>query len=111
MADVQLNEKLQKIATEIEGLTVVEVADLAKYLEEKFGVTAVAAVALALFQHFLISLEFAAGKVDPFIDNVALLAIGIIFGGAGGQVLLNGTVKKVENLNDRVQTIEKVTNT
>lgn len=45
MADVQLNEKLQKIATEIEGLTVVEVADLAKYLEEKFGVTAVAAVA------------------------------------------------------------------
>ncbi|MBP6994351.1 50S ribosomal protein L7/L12 [Candidatus Woesebacteria bacterium] len=45
MTDVQLNEKLQKIATEIEKLTVVEVADLAKYLEDKFGVTAVAAVA------------------------------------------------------------------
>ena len=45
MADVQLSEKLQKIATEIEALTVVEVADLAKYLEEKFGVTAMAAVA------------------------------------------------------------------
>lgn len=45
MADVQLSEKLQKIATEIETLTVVEVADLAKYLEEKFGVTAMAAVA------------------------------------------------------------------
>lgn len=45
MTDVQLNEKLQKIAAEIEGLTVVEVADLAKYLEDKFGVTAVAAVA------------------------------------------------------------------
>ena len=45
MADVQLNEKLQKIASEIEKLTVVEVADLAKYLEDKFGVTAVAAVA------------------------------------------------------------------
>lgn len=45
MSDNQLNEKLQKIATEIEKLTVVEVADLAKYLEDKFGVTAVAAVA------------------------------------------------------------------
>lgn len=68
--------------------------------------TAVAAVALALLQHFLISLEFAAGKVDPFIDNVALLAIGIIFGGAGGQVLLNGTVKKVNNLEHRVTNTE-----
>lgn len=45
MADVVLSDKLQKIASEIETLTVVEVADLAKYLEEKFGVTAVAAVA------------------------------------------------------------------
>ncbi len=40
MADVQLNEKLQKIAQEIESLTVLEMADLAKYLEDKFGVTA-----------------------------------------------------------------------
>lgn len=45
MTDIQLNDKLQKIAEEIEKLTVVEVADLAKYLEDKFGVTAVAAVA------------------------------------------------------------------
>ncbi|MBI1863225.1 50S ribosomal protein L7/L12 [Candidatus Microgenomates bacterium] len=43
MAD--LSDKLQKIATEIEGLTVVEVSELASYLEEKFGVTAMAAVA------------------------------------------------------------------
>lgn len=40
MADVQLNEKLQKIAESIETLSVIELADLAKYLEEKFGVTA-----------------------------------------------------------------------
>ncbi len=45
MSDIQLSEKLQKIASEIEALTVVEVADIAKYLEEKFGVTAMAAVA------------------------------------------------------------------
>lgn len=40
MSDVKLNEKLQKIATELEGLTTLEMADLAKYLEEKFGVSA-----------------------------------------------------------------------
>lgn len=40
MSDTKLNEKLQKIAAEIEKLTVVEMADLAKYLEEKFGVSA-----------------------------------------------------------------------
>lgn len=40
MADAQLSEKLQKIAEQIEQLSVVELADLAKYLEEKFGVSA-----------------------------------------------------------------------
>jgi large subunit ribosomal protein L7/L12 len=50
MADeqtVQLNEKLQKIAEQIEGLTVVELADLAKYLEEKFGVSGMPMMAAA----------------------------------------------------------------
>lgn len=41
----ELSEKMQKIATEIESLTVLEMAELAKYLEDKFGVTAMAAVA------------------------------------------------------------------
>ena len=40
MSDIKLSEKIQKIATEVEGLTVVEMAELAKYLEEKFGVSA-----------------------------------------------------------------------
>ena len=40
MSDLKLSEKLQKIATEVEALTVVEMAQLAKYLEEKFGVSA-----------------------------------------------------------------------
>ncbi len=39
MQDNKLPEKLEKIAKEIEGLTVVEMAQLAKYLEEKFGVS------------------------------------------------------------------------
>ena len=45
--EVKLSEKLQKIAAEIEGLTALEMADLAKYLEEKFGVSAMPAVAAA----------------------------------------------------------------
>lgn len=40
MSEVKLSEKLEKIAKEIEVLTVVEMAELAKYLEEKFGVSA-----------------------------------------------------------------------
>lgn len=36
----ELSEKLQKLAKEIETLSVIEMADLAKYLEDKFGVTA-----------------------------------------------------------------------
>ena len=47
MSDLKLSEKIQKIATEIEGLTVIEMADLAKYLEEKFGVSAMPVAAAA----------------------------------------------------------------
>lgn len=45
MSETKLSEKLQKIATELEGLTTLEMAELAKYLEEKFGVSAMPAVA------------------------------------------------------------------
>jgi len=38
-SEIALSDKLQKIATEIEKLTVVELSELAKYLEEKFGVS------------------------------------------------------------------------
>lgn len=48
MADeIKLSEKLQKIVDEVEKLTVLEVADLVKGLEEKFGVSA-APVAMAV---------------------------------------------------------------
>jgi large subunit ribosomal protein L7/L12 len=39
MAEIKLSEKLEKLAKEIENLTVTEMADLAKYLEEKFGIS------------------------------------------------------------------------
>jgi len=47
MAQVKLSEKLEKIAKELEALTVIEMADLSKYLEEKFGVTAMPVAAAA----------------------------------------------------------------
>ena len=37
-------EKIEKILADIEGLTVIELADLVKAIEEKFGVSASAAV-------------------------------------------------------------------
>lgn len=42
-----MSEKLQKIVDELSGLTVLEVAELSKLLEEKWGVSAAAAVAVA----------------------------------------------------------------
>jgi len=47
MSDIKLTEKLDKIAKQIEKLTVVEMADLAKYLEGKFGVSAMPVAATA----------------------------------------------------------------
>jgi large subunit ribosomal protein L7/L12 len=40
-----MSDKLQKLIGEIENLSVIELADLVKALEEKFGVTAAAPVA------------------------------------------------------------------
>jgi large subunit ribosomal protein L7/L12 len=46
-AKIDLPAKLQSIMTSIENLSVVELATLVKALEEKFGVSAAAAVAVA----------------------------------------------------------------
>jgi large subunit ribosomal protein L7/L12 len=42
-----MSEKLQKIVDELSGLTVLEVAELSKLLEEQWGVSAAVAVASA----------------------------------------------------------------
>jgi large subunit ribosomal protein L7/L12 len=42
-----MSEKLEKIAEEIQGLTLLEAAELVKVLEEKLGVSAAAPVAVA----------------------------------------------------------------
>ncbi len=47
MADVKLSKEAQEILEKIEKMTVLELADLVKALEEKFGVSAQAPVAVA----------------------------------------------------------------
>ncbi len=42
------SEKLDKIAEEIQGLTLIEASDLVKLLEEKLGVSAAAPMAMAM---------------------------------------------------------------
>lgn len=46
--EAQVSEKLQKIVDGIEKLTVLELADLVKTLEDKFGVSAAAPMAVAV---------------------------------------------------------------
>ena len=62
---------LQKIVDDLSGLTVLEAADLAKMLEEKWGVSAAAAVAVAAGP------AAAAAAVEEKTEfNVILAAIG-----------------------------------
>lgn len=44
--DKKLTAKVEKIAKEIEGLTAVELSELASYLEDKFGVSAMPTAAV-----------------------------------------------------------------
>jgi large subunit ribosomal protein L7/L12 len=60
----ELTEKIQKIATELESLTVIEMAELAKYLEDKFGVVAAVAAAPA-----------AAGAAGPVEEKTSFTVV------------------------------------
>jgi len=64
--EVKLSEKLQKLATEIEGLSALEMAQLAKYLEEKFGVSAMAAMPVAAASQAVSSSETKAEEKSAF---------------------------------------------
>ena len=81
----ELNAKLQKIASEIEGMTVVEVSELASYLEEKFGVTAMAAVAAA---------PAAAASEEPAEEKTQFT---VVIAAAGDNKL--GVIKVVREIN------------
>ena len=44
--EIKLSAKLDKVAKEIEGLTAIELAELAKYMEDKFGISNAPMVAM-----------------------------------------------------------------
>ena len=69
---VKLSEKLEKISKEIESLTVVEMAELAKYLEDKFGVSAMPVAAAPAGA----SAEASAPKEEKTSFTVMLTAAG-----------------------------------
>ena len=48
MSDIKLSEKAQQIMDLVKELTVVELADLVKALEEEFGVSAAAAAPVVM---------------------------------------------------------------
>lgn len=93
MADEKkLEGKLEKIAKEIEGLTVVEVAELASYLEEKFGVSAMAMPAAP-----------AAGAA-PAEAEEEKTSFTVVLTGAGDNKL--GVIKAVRELNQSLGLME-----
>ena len=59
--EVKVSEKLQNILTSIETLTVMELAELVKALEAKFGVSAAAAAPMMV----------AAGGAPPVRDRIS----------------------------------------
>lgn len=65
---------LEKIADELSGLTVLEAAELSKLLEEKWGVSAAAPVAVAAVAGGAAAGEAAAEEKDSF--DVVLAAFG-----------------------------------
>src|SRR3989338_11033507 len=69
----KLSEKLGKIAKELEGLTVVEMAELSKYLEDKFGVSPMATAAAPVQST---SAGASADKEEKTTFNVMLTAAG-----------------------------------
>lgn len=68
---VEIPEKFQGLVSSIEKLSMLDLAELVKILEKKFGVSAAAPVAVAP-----VSTEAAAGKEEKTSFNVQLTAVG-----------------------------------
>ncbi len=81
----ELSEKLKKIAAEIEGMSVIELAELAKYLEDKFGVTAAPMAAAA-----------PAGGAAPAAAAEEKTSFTVVLTGAGENKL--GVIKAVREV-------------
>lgn len=62
--------KIEELMTTIEGMTVIELSDLVKALEEKFGVTAAAPAAVAVA-------GAAAGPAEEVKDEVSVILTSV----------------------------------
>ncbi|PIU98175.1 50S ribosomal protein L7/L12 [Candidatus Wolfebacteria bacterium CG03_land_8_20_14_0_80_40_12] len=69
---IKVPEKFKKLVEEIEKLSVLDLAELVKILEEKFGVSAQAPVAVAVPA----SAEAAASKEEKSVFNIELKEVG-----------------------------------
>ena len=74
--ELKVPEKFKKLVEEIEKMSVLDLAELVKILEKKFGVSAAAPVAVATAPAAPASAEATAGKEEKSIFNVVLTAPG-----------------------------------
>ena len=88
----ELSEKIAKIAKEIETLTVVEVSELASYLEEKFGVSAMPVAAAA---------PAAAGSAEPAEEKTSFT---VVLAAAGDNKL--GVIKAIREIDSSLGLME-----
>lgn len=72
--EVEVPTKFKKLVEEIEKLSVLDLAELVKILEEKFGVSAQAQVSAA--PAATASAEAQAGKEEKTVFNIELIAVG-----------------------------------
>lgn len=71
--EVKVPEKFKKLVEDIEKLSVLDLAELVKVLEEKFGVSAQAQVAAVAAPA---SAEATAGKEEKSVFNIELKSVG-----------------------------------
>lgn len=72
----KLSTKVEQIAKEIEGLTALELSELASYLEKKFGVSSMPMIAAAPVGATPASAEASAGKEEKTTFTVNLTDAG-----------------------------------
>lgn len=88
----KLSEKLEKIVAEIEKLSIVELSDLVKYLEEKFGVSG-APIAVAAPQT---APSGSAAPTGPAVPIIEQSEFDVILASAGANKI--GVIKVVREI-------------
>ena len=73
---VEVPEKFKKLIQEVEKMSVVDLAELVKILEKKFGVSAAAPVVASSVAPASVSAEAATDKEEKSVFNIELTAVG-----------------------------------